>query len=74
MHAMIQKGSDYVAPSIMLQFWAWSTGEPVSLRDIACDVAGLVDGVDFPMARRNIIRAERMSHRQTVPGAECRGD
>ena len=34
-------GSGYVAPSVMLEFGARSTGEPASLRDVACDAAGL---------------------------------
>ncbi|WP_104493659.1 nucleotidyl transferase AbiEii/AbiGii toxin family protein [Paracoccus denitrificans] len=52
-------GSGYVAPSVMLEFGARSTGEPASLRDIACDAAGLVDGVDFPTARPRVMHAER---------------
>jgi hypothetical protein len=37
-------GSGYVAPSVMLEFGARSTGEPASLRDVVCDAAGLIDG------------------------------
>lgn len=44
-------GSGYVAPSVMLEFGARSTGEPASPRDVVCDAAGLVDGVEFPTAR-----------------------
>jgi len=42
----IGSGSGYVAPSVMLEFGARSTGEPASLRDIICDAAGIVDGVE----------------------------
>jgi len=52
-------GSGYVAPSVMLEFGARSTGEPASLRDIACDAAGLIEGVTFPTARPRVMRAER---------------
>jgi hypothetical protein len=52
-------GSGYVAPSVMLEFGARSTGEPASLRDIACDAAGLIEGVTFPTARPRVMHAER---------------
>jgi hypothetical protein len=52
-------GSGYVAPSVMLEFGARSTGEPASLRDVSCDAAGLIDGVDFPSARPRVMHAER---------------
>ncbi len=52
-------GTGYVAPSVMLEFGARSTGEPASLRDIACDASGLVEGVVFPMARPRVMHAER---------------
>ena len=52
-------GSGYVAPSVMLEFGARSTGEPASLRDVACDASGMVEGVAFPMARPRVMHAER---------------
>jgi hypothetical protein len=52
-------GSGYVAPSVMLEFGARSTGEPASIRDVICDAAGLVDGVIFPTARPRVMHAER---------------
>lgn len=52
-------GSGYVAPSVMLEFGARSTGEPASLRDVTCDAAALIDGVDFPSARPRVMHAER---------------
>lgn len=52
-------GSGYVAPSVMLEFGARSTGEPASSRDVACDAAGLIEGVDFPTARPRVMHAER---------------
>ena len=52
-------GSGYVAPSVMLEFGARSTGEPATPRDVTCDAAGLVDGVVFPTARPRVMHAER---------------
>jgi hypothetical protein len=52
-------GSGYVAPIVMLEFGARSTGEPASLRDVACDASGLVEGVSFPTARPRVMHAER---------------
>lgn len=52
-------GSGYVAPCVMLEFGARSTGEPASERDVACDAAGQVEGVAFPTARPRVMHAER---------------
>ncbi|BDV38650.1 hypothetical protein DSM21852_19030 [Methylocystis bryophila] len=52
-------GSGYVAPVVMLEFGARSTGEPASLRDVACDAADLIAEVEFPMARPRVMHAER---------------
>lgn len=52
-------GSGYVAPSVMLEFGARSTGEPASLRDVVCDASGLIEGLMFPTARPRVMHAER---------------
>lgn len=52
-------GSGYVAPSVMLEFGACSTGEPASPRDIVCDASGLVEEVEFSTARPRATHAER---------------
>ncbi|EJT00827.1 nucleotidyl transferase AbiEii/AbiGii toxin family protein, partial [Rhizobium sp. CCGE 510] len=52
-------GSGYVAPSVMLEFGARSTGEPASPRDVRCDAAHLIEGVIFPTARPRVMHAER---------------
>ncbi len=52
-------GSGYVAPSVMLEFGARSTGEPASVRDVSCDGAGLVDDIEFPTAKPRVMHAER---------------
>ncbi|TCN34157.1 hypothetical protein EV184_102469 [Sinorhizobium americanum] len=55
----VSSGSGYVAPSVMLEFGARSTGEPASIRDVGCDAAGHVDGVEFPKATPHVMHAER---------------
>lgn len=52
-------GSGYVAPSVMLEFGARSTGEPASLREVVCDASGLIEGLIFPAARPRVMHAER---------------
>lgn len=52
-------GSGYVAPSVMLEFGARSTGEPASPRDVICDASGFLEGVAFPMATPRVMHAER---------------
>lgn len=52
-------GSGYVSPNVMLEFGARSTGEPASFRDVVCDAAASLDGVDFPVARPRVMHAER---------------
>jgi len=53
------EGTGYVAPSVMLEFGARSTGEPATIQSIHCDADGLVDGVHFPTARPRVMHAER---------------
>jgi hypothetical protein len=52
-------GSGYVSPNVMLEFGARSTGEPASFRDVVCDAAASLDGVEFPVARPRVMHAER---------------
>lgn len=52
-------GSGYVAPSVMLEFGARSTGEPASPRKVVCDASGLIDGLIFPTAHPRVMHAER---------------
>ncbi|TQM94645.1 nucleotidyl transferase AbiEii/AbiGii toxin family protein [Roseinatronobacter monicus] len=53
------QGTGYVSPSVMLEFGARSTGEPASVRDIVCDAAAAIEGVEFPVARPRVMHAER---------------
>lgn len=55
----LARGTGYVSPSVMLEFGARSTGEPASPRDIVCDAAAAIEGVEFPTARPRVMHAER---------------
>jgi hypothetical protein len=52
-------GTGYVAPAVMLEFGARSTGEPSEPRAIRCDAAAYLQGVEFPTATPQVMRAER---------------
>ncbi|MBL0167985.1 MAG: nucleotidyl transferase AbiEii/AbiGii toxin family protein [Propionivibrio sp.] len=52
-------GTGYVAPAVMLEFGARSTGEPSEPRAICCDAAAYLQGVEFPTAIPQVMRAER---------------
>ncbi len=55
----LAQGTGYVSPSVMLEFGARSTGKPASARDIVCDAAAAIEGVEFPVARPRVMHAER---------------
>ena len=52
-------GTGYVAPIVLLEFGARSTGEPCERRTICCDAAEHLRGVKFPTATPRVMRAER---------------
>lgn len=52
-------GTGYVAPTVMLEFGARSTGEPSAPRLIQCDAAAYLPMVVFPTATPQVMRAER---------------
>lgn len=52
-------GTGYVPSSVMLEFGARSTGEPSESRAIRCDAAEHLQGVEFPTATPQVMRAER---------------
>ena len=51
--------SDYVKPSVVLEFGARSTGEPFEQRNIVCDIAGHLEGFVLPEAAPRIMLIER---------------
>jgi hypothetical protein len=58
-YAPLAAGTGYVAPAVMLEFGARSTGEPSEPRAIHCDAATHLQGVEFPTATPKVMRAER---------------
>ena len=58
-YAPLATGTGYVAPAVMLEFGARSTGEPSEPRLIRCDAAAHLQGVEFPTATPQVMRAER---------------
>ena len=52
-------GTGYVAPAVLLEFGARSTGEPCEPRAIRCDAAEYLQGLEFPSATPEVMRAER---------------
>lgn len=55
----LAEGYGYVAPRVMLEFGARSTGEPNAPYDIVSDAAEHVEAVAFPTAEPRVMRAER---------------
>ncbi len=58
-YAPLATGTGYVAPAVMLEFGARSTGEPSEPRLIRCDAAAHLDTVEFPTATPQVMRPER---------------
>lgn len=58
-YAPLATGTGYVPSSVMLEFGARSTGEPCESRAIRCDAAEHLEGVEFPTATPQVMRAER---------------
>ncbi|MFN0305073.1 MAG: nucleotidyl transferase AbiEii/AbiGii toxin family protein [Burkholderiales bacterium] len=58
-YAPLASGTGYVAPVVMLEFGARSTGEPSAPRAIRCDAAAHLHGVEFPSATPKVMHAER---------------
>lgn len=58
-YAPLASGTGYVPSAVMLEFGARSTGEPSELRSVHCDAAVHLQGVAFPEATPQVMRAER---------------
>lgn len=55
----LASGTGYMPPAVMLEFGARSTGEPCEPRAVRCDAAAHLQGVEFPEATPQVMRAER---------------
>ena len=55
----VKTGTGYAAASIQLEFGARATGEPNSRHKVACDIAPVIEGIEFPVAAPRVMAAER---------------
>lgn len=55
----VKTGTGYAAPTIQLEFGARATGEPHQFHAVACDMAPLIEGVEFPVAQPLVMAAQR---------------
>jgi len=55
----LSEGARYVSPAVLLEFGGRSTGEPCGVRQVRCDAAELLPGLNFPTAAPRVMRAER---------------
>ena len=51
--------TDYVAPNVLLEFGARSTGEPAEVKAVGCDAAPHLPSLSFPVALPRVLVAER---------------
>ena len=65
-YAPLSTGTGYVSPAVMLEFGARSTGEPSEPRTSGCDAAAYLQGVEFPTAASQVMRAERTFWKKTT--------
>ncbi|GGI27454.1 hypothetical protein GCM10010987_44470 [Bradyrhizobium guangdongense] len=55
----VSEGSEYVAPSVKLEFGARSTGEPAEIRQVTCDAASYLPELSFSAAAPKIMLPQR---------------
>jgi hypothetical protein len=55
----VRTGTGYAAPTIQLEFGARATGEPNQFHSVSCDMAPLIEGLEFPTACPLVMAAER---------------
>jgi hypothetical protein len=55
----VKTGTGYAAASIQLEFGARATGEPNSRHKVDCDIAPVIEGIEFPVATPLVMAAER---------------
>ncbi|RXT40256.1 nucleotidyl transferase AbiEii/AbiGii toxin family protein [Bradyrhizobium betae] len=58
-YEQLTQGSEYVAPSVKLEFGARSTGEPAEVREVTCDAAPSLSELQFPAAAPKVMLPQR---------------
>ena len=55
----IRFGTGYSSPTIQLEFGGRATGEPHHRHTVTCDIASVINGIEFPMAQPLAMSVER---------------
>lgn len=55
----VKTGTGYSSATIQMEFGARATGEPHKTHSVACDMATVINGVEFPTAQPLVMAAER---------------
>lgn len=55
----INQGVRYVAPVVLLEFGGRATGEPHGILPVTCDMAGQIEGIQFPEASPMVMSVAR---------------
>lgn len=67
----IRTGTGYAAPTVQLEFGARATGEPHQIHPVTCDMAAVIDGIQFPAARPLVMAAERTFWEKATAAHVC---
>lgn len=55
----LREGTGYLSPKIRLEFGARSTGEPFEILPVSCDLASVIQEIQFPKAEPRVLKMER---------------
>ena len=58
-YAALREGTGYISPKIRLEFGARSTGEPFEILPVSCDLASVIQKIQFPKAEPRVLKMER---------------
>ena len=58
-YAPLREGTGYLSPKIRLEFGARSTGEPFEILPVSCDLASVIQEIQFPKAEPHVLKMER---------------
>lgn len=58
-YAPLREGTGYLSSKIRLEFGARSTGEPFEILSVSCDLASVIQEIQFPKAEPRVLKMER---------------
>ena len=67
----LRAGTGYVALTIQLEFGARATGKPYQIHPVTCDMAAVIDGIQFPAARPLVTAAKRTFWEKATAAHVC---